>query len=55
MWRWTCEGGAVTTDTFKVTVSFHHLGQTFAPKTLKPMIEMRARGAKAAPPLKLIK
>jgi predicted RNA binding protein YcfA (HicA-like mRNA interferase family) len=26
-----------------VTVTFHHAGQTFAPKTLRSMIELQAR------------
>lgn len=30
-------------DGRRVTVSFHHPGQTFAPKTLKAMIELQAR------------
>jgi predicted RNA binding protein YcfA (HicA-like mRNA interferase family) len=29
-------------DGRRVTVSFHHPGQTFAPKTLKAMIELQA-------------
>jgi predicted RNA binding protein YcfA (HicA-like mRNA interferase family) len=30
-------------DHSRVTVSFHHPGQTFAPKVLKAMIELQAR------------
>jgi predicted RNA binding protein YcfA (HicA-like mRNA interferase family) len=30
-------------DGRRVTVSFHHAGQTFAPKTLRAMIELQAR------------
>jgi hypothetical protein len=31
-----------TPDGRRVNVTFHHLGQTFAPKTLRSMIEMQA-------------
>ncbi|MCC2665224.1 MAG: HicA toxin of bacterial toxin-antitoxin [Geminicoccaceae bacterium] len=34
-------------DHRRVTVSFHHSGQTFAPKILKVMIELQARWSKA--------
>ena len=30
-------------DGRRVTVTFHHPGQTFAPKTLNAMIELQAR------------
>lgn len=30
-------------DGRRVTVSFHHAGQTFSPKILKTMIELQAR------------
>ena len=30
-------------DGRRVTVTFHHPGQTFVPKTLKAMIELQAR------------
>ena len=30
-------------DGRRVTVTFHHPGQSFAPKTLKAMIELQAR------------
>ena len=39
-----------------MTVTFHHPGQTFAPKTLKSMIELQARWSEAdLRRLKLIK
>lgn len=34
-------------DGRRVTVSFHHPGQTFALKTLKTMIELQARWSEA--------
>jgi predicted RNA binding protein YcfA (HicA-like mRNA interferase family) len=34
-------------DERRVTVTFHHPGQTFAPKTLKSMIELQARWSEA--------
>ena len=34
-------------DGRRVTVTFHHPGQTFAPKTLKAMIELQARWSAA--------
>jgi predicted RNA binding protein YcfA (HicA-like mRNA interferase family) len=34
-------------DGRRVTVTFHHPGQTFAPKTLKSMIELQARWSEA--------
>jgi predicted RNA binding protein YcfA (HicA-like mRNA interferase family) len=34
-------------DGRRVTVTFHHPGQTFAPKTLKAMIELQARWSEA--------
>jgi predicted RNA binding protein YcfA (HicA-like mRNA interferase family) len=34
-------------DGRRVTVSFHHPGQSFAPKTLKAMIELQARWSEA--------
>jgi predicted RNA binding protein YcfA (HicA-like mRNA interferase family) len=34
-------------DGRRVTVTFHHPGQTFAPKTLKAMTELQARWSKA--------
>ena len=43
-------------DERRVTVTFHHPGQTFAPKTLKSMIELQARWSQAdLRRLKLIK
>lgn len=33
----------IHSDGRRVTVSFHHPGQTFAPKSLKAMIELQAR------------
>ncbi len=43
-------------DGRRVTVTFHHPGQTFAPKTLKSMIELQARWSEAdLRRLKLIK
>ena len=34
-------------DHRRVTVSFHHSGQTFAPKILKAMIELQAHWSEA--------
>jgi predicted RNA binding protein YcfA (HicA-like mRNA interferase family) len=34
-------------DGRRVTVSFHHAGQTFAPKTLRSMLERQARWTEA--------
>ena len=34
-------------DGRRVTVSFHHPGQTFAPKTLRSMLELQARWSEA--------
>ena len=34
-------------DGRRVTVTFHHAGQTFPPKTLKSMIERQAKWANA--------
>jgi predicted RNA binding protein YcfA (HicA-like mRNA interferase family) len=34
-------------DHRRVTVSFHHSGQTFTPKVLKAMIELQARWSEA--------
>ena len=34
-------------DGRRVTVTFHHPGQTFAPKTLRSMIELQARWSEA--------
>ena len=34
-------------DGRRVTVTFHHPGQTFAPKTLKAMIGLQARWSEA--------
>ena len=43
-------------DGRRVTVTFHHPGQSFAPKTLKSMIELQARWSEAdLRRLKLIK
>ena len=43
-------------DDRRVTLTFHHPGQTFAPKTLKSMIELQARWSEAdLRRLKLIK
>jgi predicted RNA binding protein YcfA (HicA-like mRNA interferase family) len=37
----------IHSDGRRVTVTFHHPGQTFAPKTLKSMIELQARWSEA--------
>lgn len=34
-------------DGRRVTISFHHSGETFPPKTLKTMIELQARWSEA--------
>jgi predicted RNA binding protein YcfA (HicA-like mRNA interferase family) len=37
----------IHSDGRRVTVTFHHPGQTFAPKTLRSMIELQARWSEA--------
>jgi predicted RNA binding protein YcfA (HicA-like mRNA interferase family) len=37
----------IHSDCRRVTVTFHHPGQTFAPKTLRSMIELQARWSEA--------